>query len=51
MDRYGCVLKCYEHECLSVVYDRRSTEISLVIRQSLEASILTHLMPRSQVNP
>ncbi|KAH7651553.1 exosome complex component RRP41 protein [Dioscorea alata] len=30
--------------------DRRSTEISLVIRQSLEASILTHLMPRSQID-
>lgn len=28
---------------------RRSTEISLVIRQTLEACILTHLMPRSQV--
>uniref|UniRef100_J3MVV6 Uncharacterized protein n=1 Tax=Oryza brachyantha TaxID=4533 RepID=J3MVV6_ORYBR len=30
--------------------DRRSTEISLVIRQTMEASILTHLMPRSQIN-
>ncbi|KAJ0986222.1 hypothetical protein J5N97_004578 [Dioscorea zingiberensis] len=30
--------------------DRRSTEISLVIRQSLEASVLTHLMPRSQID-
>ncbi|PUZ64830.1 hypothetical protein GQ55_3G174200 [Panicum hallii var. hallii] len=29
--------------------DRRSTEISLVIRQTMEASILTHLMPRSQI--
>ena len=28
---------------------RRSTEISLVIRQTMEACILTHLMPRSQV--
>lgn len=28
---------------------RRSTEISLVIRQTLEECILTHLMPRSQV--
>ncbi|PKA64240.1 putative polyribonucleotide nucleotidyltransferase 1, chloroplastic [Apostasia shenzhenica] len=28
--------------------DRRSIEISLVIRQTMEASILTHLMPRSQ---
>lgn len=30
---------------------RRSTEISLVIRQTMEACILTHLMPRSQVQP
>ncbi|CAD6343127.1 unnamed protein product [Miscanthus lutarioriparius] len=30
--------------------DRRSTEISLVIRQTMEASILTHLMPRSQID-
>jgi hypothetical protein len=30
---------------------RRSTEISLVIRQTMEASILTHLMPHSQVGP
>ncbi|KAF6150387.1 hypothetical protein GIB67_034086 [Kingdonia uniflora] len=30
--------------------DRRSTEISLVIRQSMEACILTHLMPRSQID-
>jgi ribonuclease PH len=29
---------------------RRATEISLVIRQTMEASILTHLMPRSQVS-
>ncbi|WOL01502.1 exosome complex component [Canna indica] len=29
--------------------DRRSTEISLVIRQTMEACILTHLMPHSQV--
>ncbi|WVY93910.1 hypothetical protein V8G54_032998 [Vigna mungo] len=29
--------------------DRRSTEISLVIRQTMEASILTHLLPRSQL--
>uniref|UniRef100_A0A7N1A7J9 Exoribonuclease phosphorolytic domain-containing protein n=1 Tax=Kalanchoe fedtschenkoi TaxID=63787 RepID=A0A7N1A7J9_KALFE len=28
---------------------RRSTEISLVIRQTMEACILTHLMPRSQI--
>lgn len=28
---------------------RRSTEISLVIRQTMEACILTHLLPRSQV--
>ncbi|KAL3737378.1 hypothetical protein ACJRO7_026188 [Eucalyptus globulus] len=28
--------------------DRRSTEISLVIRQTMEACILTQLMPRSQ---
>lgn len=28
---------------------RRSTEISLVIRQTMEACIMTHLMPRSQV--
>ncbi|KAF6162852.1 hypothetical protein GIB67_029121 [Kingdonia uniflora] len=27
--------------------DRRSTEISLVIRQTMEACILTHLMPHS----
>ncbi|KAI3903475.1 hypothetical protein MKW98_032129 [Papaver atlanticum] len=30
--------------------DRRSTEISLVIRQTLEACIMTHLMPRSQID-
>ncbi|OEL28831.1 Exosome complex component RRP41-like protein [Dichanthelium oligosanthes] len=30
--------------------DRRSTEISLVIRQTMEASILTDLMPRSQID-
>ncbi|XP_026431499.1 exosome complex component RRP41 homolog [Papaver somniferum] len=30
--------------------DRRSTEISLVIRQILEACIMTHLMPRSQID-
>jgi exosome complex component RRP41 len=30
--------------------DRRSTEISLVIRQTMEASILTHLMPHSQID-
>nr|GMC63312.1 exosome complex component RRP41 homolog [Ipomoea batatas] len=30
--------------------DRRSTEISLVIRQTMEACILTHLMPRSQID-
>ncbi|BAT92754.1 hypothetical protein VIGAN_07158100 [Vigna angularis var. angularis] len=30
--------------------DRRSTEISLVIRQTMEASILTHLLPRSQID-
>ena len=29
--------------------DRRSTEISMVIRQTMEACIMTHLMPRSQV--
>lgn len=29
---------------------RRSTEISLVIRQTMEASILTDLMPRSQID-
>ncbi len=28
---------------------RRAMELSLVIRQTLEAAILTHLMPRSQV--
>ncbi|KAE8699791.1 Detected protein of confused Function [Hibiscus syriacus] len=28
----------------------RSTEISLVIRQTMEACILTHLMPRSQID-
>ncbi|OWM70487.1 exosome complex component RRP41 homolog [Punica granatum] len=30
--------------------DRRSTEISLVVRQTMEACILTHLMPRSQID-
>ncbi|CAN0825164.1 Exosome complex component RRP41 homolog [Linum grandiflorum] len=30
--------------------DRRSTEISLVIRQTMEACILTHLMPRTQIS-
>ncbi|ESW19265.1 hypothetical protein PHAVU_006G109900 [Phaseolus vulgaris] len=30
--------------------DRRSTEISLVIRQTMEAAILTHLLPRSQID-
>lgn len=30
--------------------DRRSMEISLVIRQTMEASILIHLMPRSQID-
>ncbi|KAL5156196.1 Exosome complex component RRP41 [Glycine soja] len=30
--------------------DRRSTEISLVIRQTMEACILTHLLPRSQID-
>ncbi|GLU00772.1 hypothetical protein SLE2022_181170 [Rubroshorea leprosula] len=30
--------------------DRRSTEISLVIRQTMAACILTHLMPRSQID-
>ncbi|KAF3334759.1 exosome complex component RRP41 [Carex littledalei] len=30
--------------------DRRSTEISLVIRQTMEACILTKLMPRSQID-
>ncbi|XP_026390437.1 exosome complex component RRP41 homolog [Papaver somniferum] len=30
--------------------DGRSTEISLVIRQTLEACIMTHLMPRSQID-
>ncbi|KAL0379435.1 UNVERIFIED_CONTAM: Exosome complex component RRP41 [Sesamum angustifolium] len=30
--------------------DRRSTEISLVIRQTMEACILTNLMPRSQID-
>ncbi|XP_035540720.1 exosome complex component RRP41 homolog [Juglans regia] len=30
--------------------DRRSTEISLVIRQTMEACIMTHLMPRSQID-
>lgn len=30
--------------------DRRSTEISLVIRQTLESVILTHLFPRSQID-
>lgn len=30
--------------------DRRSTEISLVIRQTMEACILTQLMPRSQID-
>ncbi|XP_024541981.1 exosome complex component RRP41 homolog [Selaginella moellendorffii] len=30
--------------------NRRSTEISLVIRQTLEAAILTNLMPKSQID-
>jgi exosome complex component RRP41 len=30
-------------------FDRRSTELSLVIRQTMEACILTELMPHSQV--
>ncbi|CAN6469405.1 unnamed protein product [Victoria cruziana] len=30
--------------------DMRSTEISLVIRQTMEECILTHLMPRSQID-
>ncbi|XP_050373237.1 exosome complex component RRP41 homolog [Argentina anserina] len=30
--------------------DRRSTEISLVIRQTMEECILTNLMPRSQID-
>ncbi|KAJ7533225.1 hypothetical protein O6H91_13G038500 [Diphasiastrum complanatum] len=30
--------------------DRRSTEISLVIRQTMESAILTHLLPRSQID-
>ncbi|XP_010544787.1 PREDICTED: exosome complex component RRP41 homolog [Tarenaya hassleriana] len=30
--------------------DRRSTELSLVIRQTMETCILTHLMPRSQID-
>lgn len=30
--------------------DRRATEISLVIRQTMEATILTHLMPRTQID-
>ncbi|CAM6103429.1 unnamed protein product [Calypogeia fissa] len=30
--------------------DRRATELSLVIRQTMEAAILTHLMPRSQID-
>ncbi|KAM1380264.1 hypothetical protein ACFX2I_022014 [Malus domestica] len=30
--------------------DRRSTEISLVIRQTMEACIMTHLMPRTQID-
>ncbi|KAJ0100877.1 hypothetical protein Patl1_06582 [Pistacia atlantica] len=30
--------------------DRRSTDISLVIRQTMEACILTNLMPRSQID-
>ncbi|GAQ84546.1 3'-5'-exoribonuclease family protein [Klebsormidium nitens] len=30
--------------------DRRSVELSLVIRQSMEAAILTHLLPRTQID-
>ncbi|KAH7423791.1 hypothetical protein KP509_12G074100 [Ceratopteris richardii] len=30
--------------------DRRSVEISLVIRQSMEAAIMTHLLPRTQID-
>lgn len=35
-----------EYVCL---LDRRGTELSLVIRQTMEAAILTNLLPRSQV--
>lgn len=30
--------------------DRLSTELSLIIRQTMEASIMTHLLPRSQID-
>lgn len=30
--------------------DRRSTEISLVIKQTMEAAILMHLLPRTQID-
>ncbi|WMV11533.1 hypothetical protein MTR67_004918 [Solanum verrucosum] len=35
---------------IGVGFSGRSTEISLVIRQTMEACILTHLMPRSQID-
>ncbi|KAI5423872.1 Exosome complex component rrp41, variant 2 [Lathyrus oleraceus] len=45
-DRFGA--QCFRHE--RSLLARRSTEISLVIRQTLEECILTHLMPRSQID-
>jgi hypothetical protein len=43
-----CMIVCFVIDG-SFLALRRSTEISLVIRQTMEACILTHLMPRSQV--
>lgn len=40
-------LKMFDGSCCASC--RRSVEISLVIRQSMEAAILTNLMPRTQV--
>lgn len=47
---FNCtLLLAFVDVCWIVVLIRRSTEISLVIRQTMEACIMTHLMPRSQV--
>ncbi|KAL0464880.1 UNVERIFIED_CONTAM: Exosome complex component RRP41 [Sesamum latifolium] len=58
MSLHGCQVRCeYSMANFSTgdrmrkpKGDRRSTEISLVIRQTMEACILTHLMPRSQID-
>jgi hypothetical protein len=46
--KFVCMIFCFLID-VSFLALRRSTEISLVIRQTMEACILTHLMPRSQV--